>query len=653
MDKQAEVDTLNVAETYDSADFLESIPDEIKPMFEGITDLGTFLNTQGRLSLASEDEQLIIEQASLLLEMFYVHMPLKRAMHAIDPLQQLKLIKHKMCHIPEGQIINQNNFHAQMLEVFTSLRDRHTNYLLPAPFSDKIAFLPFLIEEYLESGNRKYIVSKLIPGFSHSTFEPGVEVLYWNGIPIERAVELNGDHQAGSNLEARHARGLDSMTIRPMIVSLPPDEHWVMVSYRSLNGQELEFRQNWLVTSTEPASDSVDLSSVSEKAMSSGIDIKTQMIQDLKKTLFASDVAIAEKKLAKGEISRAGTTESLETSMPGNLIAHAINTPYGTYGYIRIFTFDVEDDDAFIDEFIRLAELLPKDGLIIDVRDNGGGLISASERLLQVLTPNQIKPEPAQFINTPLALELCRRNQSVLSPWIKSMDQCVEIGSTFSQGIPLTSEKACNDIGQRYYGPVILITDALCYSATDIFAAGFQDNHVGLILGTNWNTGAGGANVWTHELLRLLMGEDSPLKPLTNGISMNLAIRRLLRVHENEGMPLEELGVVPDYKYDMTKDDLIKDNIDLKNYAASILAKMPVYGLSVNVSSRDNGKLIVNAKTKNISRLDLFMSDRPLQSLDIVSDMAQFVLERHQESVLIELRGYKNKDLVAVRRVEI
>ena len=51
-------------------------------------------------------------------------------------------------------------------------------------------------------------------------------------------------------------------------------------------------------------------------------------------------------------------------------------------------------------------------------------------------------------------------------------------------------------------GPVVLITDARCYSTTDIFAAGFQDHKVGTILGTDNNTGAGGANVWTLELIR-------------------------------------------------------------------------------------------------------------------------------------------------------
>ena len=40
-----------------------------------------------------------------------------------------------------------------------------------------------------------------------------------------------------------------------------------------------------------------------------------------------------------------------------------------------------------------------------------------------------------------------------------------------SLGFPLTAPDAANDIGQRYHGPVVLVTDARCYSATDIFAA--------------------------------------------------------------------------------------------------------------------------------------------------------------------------------------
>ena len=69
--------------------------------------------------------------------------------------------------------------------------------------------------------------------------------------------------------------------------------------------------------------------------------------------------------------------------MAGIFSAKSVNTPSGEFGYIRIFTFSVNDPEAFIDEFIRLIELLPQEGLIVDVRGNGGGHIYASEGLLQ------------------------------------------------------------------------------------------------------------------------------------------------------------------------------------------------------------------------------------------------------------------------------
>ena len=54
----------------------------------------------------------------------------------------------------------------------------------------------------------------------------------------------------------------------------------------------------------------------------------------------------------------------------------------------------------------------------------------------------------------------------------------------------------------------MLITDALSYSATDMFAAGFQDHGIGPVIGVGGATGAGGANVWSHGLLWALMEPD-------------------------------------------------------------------------------------------------------------------------------------------------
>ena len=566
--------------------------------------------------------------------------------------------------------MSQLSFHSEMIRIFDSMRDGHTNYYLPLPYRDIIAILPFLIEECFDGDQRKYIVSRLAAGLDHPTFKPGAEVLYWNGVPIEREIDLNADQHKGSNAEANHARGLNTLTFRVMLYELPPDEEWVVIGYRSLSGEVLELKQKWLTISLNDVG--AYFPKPSTKAVATqGIDKETYIIQQTKKVLFAPDIMKAQIRINSGEISIAQPPNGLETSMPSVLVARKVTTSSGSYGYIRIYTFAVDDVNKFIDEIRNQVKQLPQNGLIIDVRNNGGGDIWAGESLLQLFTPNHIKPELFGFINTPLTYELCRRNSPSpyddLSPWFKSFEQIIDTGATFSQDVPLTPEDRCNNIGQIYYGPVLLITDALCYSTTDMFAAGFQDHKIGPILGTSGNTGAGGANVWTHtdieNYLRQGTGDsDSQIKSLPNESEMRVAMRRSLRIREREGMPLEELGVVPDASlyisestgiHKMTKQDLLSDNIDLINHAASILAKMPVYKLSLEISP-DAEELKVKTETENVSRLDVFIDDRPQQSIDIKSNLTQFVLKRPQNKPsFIKVESYKDNNLVAAYRTKI
>ena len=104
-------------------------------------------------------------------------------------------------------------------------------------------------------GHRRFALDRTkgsidMPDVDYGGFEPGVDVLYWNGVPIRRAIELNGESQAGSNSEARFARGLDNLTIRPLDTTLPPDEVWVDLTYRSKNGEILTLKHEWLVRKT-------------------------------------------------------------------------------------------------------------------------------------------------------------------------------------------------------------------------------------------------------------------------------------------------------------------------------------------------------------------------------------------------------------------
>src|SRR5215218_5552131 len=85
-------------------------------------------------ALSAADRMLLVRQAQILVENLYVHLPLKAAMHAVDPVQRLRLLAFR------APTLTDREFHAELLDIFLSLRDLHTNYSLPEPYSSRIAF---------------------------------------------------------------------------------------------------------------------------------------------------------------------------------------------------------------------------------------------------------------------------------------------------------------------------------------------------------------------------------------------------------------------------------------------------------------------------------------------------------------------------------
>lgn len=641
--------------------FLEKSHPSVRNHLAASTDLKTFLDSAGTLSI--DERKKIVEQSIVLVSENFVHLQLKESMHGINPIQKLRLIQHDLDQLQSSDMSSEFKFHSEMVDVFNSVRDLHTNYLLPAPFSDKVAFLPFQIEEYFVDTEPHYIATHFVQGFSHPHFKRGVEIKVWNGVPISRAIDVSADMHAGSNLAARHVRGIDGLTIRALRSSPPPDAMWVIVGYTDLDGVDRELKQDWIVTPSLPNAHEVDAESLSENAASQGIDLEAYITQQAKKMLFAPEVISKEGKARNISDKKVKSGQLIPTILDGIFSAKSIETPIGEFGYIRIFTFNVDNPEVFINEFIRLLELLPKEGLIVDVRGNGGGHIWASEGLLQVLTNVDISPEPTQFINTPLNLRICKRHESNpagidLGPWVNSIRRSVETGAIYSSGFPITPVDFANSKGQKYHGPVVLITDARCYSATDIFAAGFQDHEIGHILGVDDNTGAGGANVWTHGLLQQLLELPSPPDPetpyenLPNGANMRVAIRRTLRVGNQSGTPVEDLGVVPDSRHFMTKEDLLADNKDLINRAAEILKTMPVRQLRVTTNSIGE-TLAIQAETQGLTRLDTYIDGRPMMSLEITDGTHDFEVDLPIQARFLEFAGYENDEFVASRILDM
>lgn len=532
------------------------------------------------LSLA--DRRLVVAQAMIVLEEAYAHLPFKRALHAVDPVQRLKLFDYRLSQQRPGDQ-SEAAFHREMIDIFTTLRDLHTSYVVPWAYRKAVVILPFRVEEYFEPVDGGvapvYVASKVNVENDQvvvTTFDEGVRITHWNGVRIHRAIQLLADRQAAGNAPAAFGRALDALTVRPLLSAMEPDEEWVDVTYVDTHGESLDARFRWIPRKApqELLPDHLQTPL--------GIDAQTHAVSAVRKELYAERDKDAKQwdlaEEANGGLADPVAVKSFHvpTTIPSRFRAHP--TRDGRFGYLRIFSFATPPrPTTFIAEFARLIGELPQDGLIIDVRGNGGGSIVAAESCLQALTDRRIRTARSQFTTSPLLLDICQRHAepSRKSPgfglWVDSLRSAVVTGSAYSRGFPITPDEALDTVTSHYPGNVVLIVDSLCYSATDMFAAGFVDNEIGRILGTSDNTGAGGANVWEHSDLVKLADPDSDLEKLPNGINFKVAVRRTTRVGLHEGDILEDLGIEIEDRHYMSKADVFEGNVDLIAAASNLL----------------------------------------------------------------------------------
>jgi C-terminal processing protease CtpA/Prc len=509
---------------------------------------------------------VVLDALSQVLEGCYAHLPAKRAGYAADPVQALALLRRRANDLTDAE------FHLATAGIVTGLRDAHTRYLGPTSLAGAVAVLPFLVEQYGPETAPEFLVSKINEdAVDDRDFKVGCRLESWNGVPFARAVEVYADRETGGRRDARRARALESLTFRALQYGPPPDEDWVIVGYRTRRGVLREKRFPWRVV--EPGAADAGAGEGARGALRVARDPAAEAVRRAKKLQFAHEAWVADS--AKATVPVAGgrrvTSGPVATSLPDQLSARALNA---RVGYLRIWTFDVDDDSAFVDEVIRLVGLLPQQGLIVDLRGNPGGLIWAAERTLQLFTARSIAPTRFTLLATPLMRMLAASpfNRMELEAWSPSLDDTLSTGDLWSQPLPLTDPDWCNDKGRHYPGKVVAVVDPNTYSSGDLFAAGWVDHGIGPLVSVGRGTGAGGANVWTAGQLRdALAGTDQPLSVMPEGTGFTLAFRRAIRSSDGDGIPIEDLGVsgIP---YSMTSRDLLDGNKDLLAFCTTQLA---------------------------------------------------------------------------------
>ncbi|MEA2138823.1 MAG: hypothetical protein QOG56_1973 [Solirubrobacteraceae bacterium] len=610
------------------------------------------IGSNKRLTVAEMTQ--IVDRAQFLLSGVYVHLMAKRALYASDPLQALRNLKAELGSNPPR--LNEEQFHERLAAIFSGLRDCHTNYYLPAPYRRTLVFLPFLVE----SGGGRYVVTRIAAEgvVADDVFRvprdggPPVEVTHVNGVPIKQAIARNGDDSAGSTPGARQARGLARLTFRWLGLGLGPREEWVDVRF-TVDGQPHERRFEWLAAQ-QPAS----ASPARQYAPGISHDLEGEWIRTIKEKLYSAAPAPVATQPESASESQS-ESESAKPSDPWTTIEGGV-AKYRTYpatadapehGYLRIFTFEVRPARvaAFLARIENILRRAPVDGLIIDIRANPGGNVFAAEGLLQLFSSRPVSRQGMQLLNAPVATALARPilGDGFLDLPVREAEATGAPFVVFPEMPRVKDRHALVAAEQVYQGPVVVIVDAGCYSASEMFAAGMQDNRLASIVGTHAQTGGGGGIVWSDESLAKVCRDRDlrrQLAPLPREASFEVAVLRSTRSRSRVGVAVEDMGVVvPDeHLYRLTRDDVLNDNEGLRAFASGILVDDHKPRVTATYA-RGRYTLAMHA----LDRVDVHVDGVPVAHF-AASDMPATYVAPPTGSV--EFRGFSGGEFVTFHR---
>jgi hypothetical protein len=145
---------------------------------------------------------------------------------------------------------------------------------------------------------------------------------------------------------------------------------------------------------------------------------------------------------------------------------------------------------------------------------------------------------------------------------------------------------------------------------------------------------------------------DGPLEKLPAGAEFRVSLRRCLRVGARFGQPVEDLGVVPDHRHQLTLRDLTEDNADLMEAAGKLLAERTPRVLTAEVSSASNGVRTLSVQTTAVTSVDVYLNGRPIATAATEDGTAEIEIPATTGNVL-RLEGFDGQQLVAARQLTV
>jgi C-terminal processing protease CtpA/Prc len=570
---------------------------------------------------SAAERELVAKQALFMIENLFVHreVKIKDFGAQVDPVPRLKDMVRRAASLSDA------DFHAAMQKIFLDLHDHHTNYSAPMPLLCSYVLAPLYFTDVYDGGSLKVIVKGQTTPLKDVAQEaakakPGDELVAVNDQPIAGVLEELKKLSGGANDDAMVMGAIMNLTVLPLSEVPLPDQDTVKYTLKNSAGTYTINTKYFVAVNIQSCVDEVQGGNGRSGRPGRGVttsDFTTgenPRVRDYKNLVLPKKIA---------------PFADEEGKLPVGTF-YTIDTPAGKLAKFDLETFMPEKQESADDVIHQVKALLEKnqstaDALIIDMRGNGGGSIVLAEGLTQLFTPNAVEAMPVRFLPNDLNLQMfLHSNQGNENGWSQDTREAISSQAKYTKPRTITSTDAANRYGQVWFKPVVVLTDAGCYSACDLFAAAMQDHAAATIIGTHDNTGAGGANVMEYDIFRQVFDSadatKNPFEKLPGHQGMRVSWRQTIRVGKNAGKLIENTGVKSDIVVRYVTEDVVggESRALMREVHKAIEKIIPRYKSSITLAS---GLMMPNGSAaawkeivKGVDKLEVVQGDKVVQS---------------------------------------
>ena len=470
-------------------------------------------------------------------------------------------------------------FQNTMGNIFRAAHDSHTSYFLPAPFSQSQARLGFEAQVFYVKGDndkegnprRRYVVDDIMQSLipTNLSFGVGAELLTYNGNSIDAAVLAAGRLSYGANLGAQVAEGVRYISSRQLIVHPVPGSAAVKIGYRTAGGSKGSITLPWLFMRTRDRGGAAAAAMIPRRHKRGAATGEDDLVWRGGRNESKIEIEIPANAPTAPETVRVAESQrqtiAVAREFQAVFFAETIGTKAGRIGHLQIKTFVAKSNSAILNELARLLRAMPARGLVVDIRNNGGGSFVFAEDAANVITGGVAPGFPGSWRGTALVRDAFLSLGDVgdgESSVLAAVQSAITVREPMSgPTLPLFQRNEL-DTGGFYGGPIVTLTDASTYSAADMFTALQVDLRLSSVVGMDAATGGGGAGVIDYE--NLVNNYPKVFTPLgTDAGTFRTAQYRFFRYGINKGALIESVGVAPNMRYFRTRDDVLNRDCDL------------------------------------------------------------------------------------------